>query len=119
MKIRIREKPGLTFDDVLLIPQKSDVLPKEVDVSTHITKEIKLNIPILSAAMDTVTESGLAVALAREGGLHKRDYAKSHGVGLADAIIAATVTAEQAEFKTLNTRHYPMLKGLRPAYRKA
>jgi IMP dehydrogenase len=69
MKIRIREKPGLTFDDVLLVPQKSDVLPKEVDVSTHITKEIKLNIPILSAAMDTVTESGLAIALAREGGM--------------------------------------------------
>jgi IMP dehydrogenase len=69
MKIKIREKAGLTFDDVLLIPQKSDVLPKDVDVSTYITKDIKLNIPILSAAMDTVTESRLAIALAREGGI--------------------------------------------------
>ena len=63
------EKVGLTFDDVLLVPQKSEVHPKEVDVSTFVTKEIKLNIPILSAAMDTVTESRLAIALAREGGI--------------------------------------------------
>jgi IMP dehydrogenase len=69
MKAKLRDKPGLTFDDVLLIPQKSEVLPKDADVSTHITKGIKLNIPILSAAMDTVTESGLAIALAREGGI--------------------------------------------------
>jgi IMP dehydrogenase len=63
------EKVGLTFDDVLLIPQKSAVHPKEVDVSTQVTKDIRLNIPILSAAMDTVTESRLAIALAREGGI--------------------------------------------------
>ena len=63
------EKTGLTFDDVLLIPQKSEVLPKEVDVRTSIARGIELNIPILSAAMDTVTESRLAIALAREGGL--------------------------------------------------
>ncbi|MGB8658177.1 MAG: IMP dehydrogenase [Candidatus Zixiibacteriota bacterium] len=69
MKTKIRDKAGLTFDDVLLIPQKSEVLPKNVDVSTFITKEIKLNIPVLSAAMDTVTESRLAIALAREGGI--------------------------------------------------
>ena len=69
MKTKIREKAGLTFDDVLLIPRKSDVLPKDVDVSTYITREIKLNIPILSAAMDTVTEFWLAIALAREGGI--------------------------------------------------
>lgn len=67
--MKIREKPGLTFDDVLLVPQKSDVLPKDVDVSTYVAKEIRLNIPILSAAMDTVTESHLAIALAREGGV--------------------------------------------------
>jgi len=60
---------GLTFDDVLLLPAKSDVLPTEVDVSTDLTKNIKLNIPIVSAAMDTVTEANLAIALAREGGL--------------------------------------------------
>lgn len=63
------KKTGLTFDDVLLVPAKSEVLPRETDVSTCIGAEIKLNIPILSAAMDTVTESRLAIALAREGGL--------------------------------------------------
>ena len=58
-----------TFDDVLLVPQNSDVLPKDVDLTTSLTKNISLNIPILSAAMDTVTESDMAIALAREGGL--------------------------------------------------
>jgi predicted nucleic acid-binding protein len=56
--------------------------------------------------------------LAKAGGLHKRDYGKSHGVGLADGIIAATAQAEGAELKTLNVRHYPMFKGLRPPYEK-
>lgn len=65
---------GLTFDDVLLIPGKSEVLPRDVDLQTFLTPDIKLNIPIISAAMDTVTESDLAIAIAREGGigiLHK------------------------------------------------
>jgi len=65
---------GITFDDVLLIPGKSHVLPRDVDLTTFLTPEIKLNIPFVSAAMDTVTESNLAIALAREGGigiLHK------------------------------------------------
>ncbi|MBE0067830.1 IMP dehydrogenase [Thermoanaerobacterium thermosaccharolyticum] len=62
-------KEGLTFDDVLLIPAKSDVLPKEVDTRTRLTNEIKLNIPLISAGMDTVTESRLAIAIAREGGI--------------------------------------------------
>lgn len=62
-------KTGLTFDDILLIPQKSGVSARNTDVSTYITKNIKLNIPILSAAMDTVTESRLAIALAQEGGI--------------------------------------------------
>jgi len=60
---------ALTFDDVLLVPAYSEVLPKDVDVSTYITPKIKLNIPLLSAAMDTVTESRMAIAIAREGGL--------------------------------------------------
>ena len=60
---------GLTFDDVLLVPAHSLVLPKEVDLTTHLTKSIKLNIPLLSAAMDTVTESRTAICMAREGGL--------------------------------------------------
>jgi len=60
-------KIGLTFDDVLLVPQYSEVLPRDIDISTFLTNEIKLNIPLLSAAMDTVTESRLAIAIAREG----------------------------------------------------
>lgn len=60
---------GLTFDDVLLIPNESEVIPREVDISTYLTRNIKLNIPVLSAAMDTVTEARLAIAIAREGGL--------------------------------------------------
>ncbi|MFM7358580.1 MAG: IMP dehydrogenase, partial [Sediminibacterium sp.] len=60
---------GLTYDDVLLVPAYSEVLPREVDIRTQLTRDIRLNIPLLSAAMDTVTEAGLAIALAREGGL--------------------------------------------------
>lgn len=62
-------KEGYTFDDVLLVPQKSQVLPNEVLLHTQLTKKIRLNIPVLSAAMDTVTEAALAIALARQGGL--------------------------------------------------
>jgi len=62
-------KYSLTFDDVLLVPQKSSILPRDVDLSTRLTKSISLNIPILSAAMDTVTESAMAIALARAGGM--------------------------------------------------
>lgn len=62
-------KQGLTFDDVLLIPAKSRIHPRNVNVQTRLTRKIKLNIPIVSAAMDTVTEAGLAIALAREGGI--------------------------------------------------
>lgn len=56
--------------------------------------------------------------IAKTGGLYKRDYGKSHGVGLADAIIAATCEAEKVELKTLNIKHYPMINGLKPAYKK-
>lgn len=62
-------KEGLTFDDVLLIPGESDVEPNNVDVSTHLTKSIKLNTPLMTAAMDTVTETEMAIAIAREGGV--------------------------------------------------
>jgi IMP dehydrogenase len=60
---------ALTFDDVLLLPGKSDVLPREVDLRTHVSRRIRLNIPLASAAMDTVTESRMAIAMAREGGI--------------------------------------------------
>lgn len=62
-------KEGLTFDDVLLVPAKSEILPKDTDTTTFLTKKIKLNIPLISAGMDTVTESKLAIAIAREGGI--------------------------------------------------
>src|SRR3989344_8831282 len=65
---------GLTYDDVLLIPDASDVSPRDVDVTTYLSRGIKLNVPIVSAAMDTITESQMAMAMAREGGigiLHK------------------------------------------------
>lgn len=81
-------KEGLTFDDVLLIPAESHVLPKETDISTYITKDIKLNTPILTAAMDTVTEADMAIAIAREGGLgiiHK-NMSIEHQADLVDRV---------------------------------
>ena len=68
---------GLTFDDVLLIPAYSEVLPKEVELKTQFSRNITLNVPIVTAAMDTVTESAMAIAIAREGGIgviHKNDH---------------------------------------------
>src|SRR5258705_13462425 len=60
---------ALTFDDILLVPRHSDVVPTQVDVSTRLTRNIRLTIPLVSAAMDTVTESSLAIAIAQQGGL--------------------------------------------------
>lgn len=69
MSKRIINDAALTFDDVLLVPAKSEVLPRNVDVSTYLTKKIKLNIPLMSAGMDTVTDSRMAISIAREGGI--------------------------------------------------
>lgn len=62
-------KQAYTFDDVLLVPNKSEVLPREVSLKTNLTKKIKLNLPVMSASMDTVTDSRMAIAVAREGGI--------------------------------------------------
>jgi len=81
--VKILENPGLTFDDVLLVPAKSEVHPREVDVSSYLTRNIRLNVPLVSAAMDTVTESDLAISLAREGGIgiiHKNMSIQRQGV---------------------------------------
>ena len=60
---------GLTFDDLLLVPGPSEVLPNQVEIKTNLTKKIKLNIPLMSASMDTVTEYEMAIAMARQGGI--------------------------------------------------
>lgn len=60
---------GITFDDVLLVPAYSEVIPNQVDLSTNLTKKIRLNIPMMSAGMDTVTEHRMAIAMARQGGI--------------------------------------------------
>ena len=105
-------KEGYTFDDVLLVPQKSEVLPSEVQVTTRLTKNITMNVPLLSAAMDTVTESATAIALARQGGIgiiHKNmsiaeqakqvDMVKRNESGMISNPITLTVdsTVEEAE----------------------
>ncbi len=69
MRDKISDHFGLTFDDVLLEPRYSKVLPADVDVTTHLTRRISLHIPLLSSPMDTVTESDMAIALAQEGGI--------------------------------------------------
>src|SRR3989304_6705683 len=76
---------GLTFDDILLLPGESKVLPKDVDVTVSLTPEIRLNIPLLTAAMDTVTEADTAIAIAREGGIgvvHRKSTAEEQAVGV-------------------------------------
>ncbi len=73
-KVGLSFQEGLTYDDVLLVPQYSEVLPRDVDISSNITKKIRLHVPLISSAMDTVTESAMAIAMAQEGGigiLHK------------------------------------------------
>jgi IMP dehydrogenase len=82
---------ALTFDDVLLQPARSDVLPTETDISTYVTKDIALNLPILSSAMDTVTESGMAIAMAQAGGM---------------GVIHKNLTAEQQAEQVKQVKHF-------------
>ena len=89
---------GITFDDVLLVPSYSEVIPNQVDLSTYLTKGIKLNIPMMSAGMDTVTEHRMAIAMARQGGIgiiHKKDVYKRQG---------------KVEWKSVISNFYPDLK---------
>ena len=79
---------GITFDDVLLVPQYSEVTPNMVDLSTHLTKKVKLNIPMMSAGMDTVTEHRMAIAMARQGGIgiiHKNMYIEAPIIPITDS----------------------------------
>ena len=84
---KIPPEEAYSFDDVLLIPNYSDVLPKDVTVSTRLTQNISLNIPIVSAAMDTVTEADTAISIAREGGVAKA----ARALNLAQPTISAQV----------------------------
>ncbi len=114
---------ALTFDDVLLVPAFSDVLPREVSITARLTRDITLNIPLLSAAMDTVTESGLAIALAQEGGIgiiHKNmspeaqarqvRLVKKHESGVVKDPL--TVSPETSIREVLELTHHYKISGL-------
>ncbi len=127
--MRVIQK-ALTFDDVLLVPAHSTVLPREVSLTTRITREIQLNIPLLSAAMDTVTESRLAIALAQEGGIgivHKNMSPRSQAAEVAkvkrfeSGVVKEPITISPAmtvrEVLEITRRHHisglPVLEGKR------
>ena len=117
------DREYLTFDDVLLVPSYSDFLPREADVSTRLTREIRINIPFVSAAMDTVTEADTAICMAREGGLgviHKnmtaeqqagevRKVKKSESGMIVDPI---TVSPDQTLASVVETMNYHKISGL-------
>ena len=84
---------GLTYDDVLLVPAFSEVLPREVNISTQFTRNLRINVPIVSAAMDTVTESRMAIAMAQEGGI---------------GVLHKNMTIEEQAAKMLLTKDLPL-----------
>src|SRR6187401_213224 len=105
---------GLTFDDVLLLPQETDVVPSEVDTTSRLTREISVRVPLLSAAMDTVTEARMAVAMAREGGIgvlhrnlsieeqaHQVDLVKRSESGMVSDPVTISPDATLAELDAL------------------
>lgn len=125
-----RVQDGLTFDDVLVVPSASDVLPKDVDISTRLTREIALNIPLISSAMDTVTEAATAIAMAQEGGLgiiHKNWPVERHAAevarvkkyesGVVTEPITVTPRMRLAEILDLSREHnisgFPVVEGKR------
>ena len=94
---------GITFDDVLLVPAYSKVIPNQVDVTTYLTKKVKLNIPMMSAGMDTVTEHRMAIAMARQGGIgiiHKNMSieAQAEEVDKVKSILTATQSYTDADY---------------------
>lgn len=97
---------------------KQIVLPSIVAAELYAGVKGEEELAALDRFVDLFRVVPVSTGIARSGGLYSRDYTKSHGVGLADAIVAATVDAEAADLKTLNVKHYPMFKGLKPAYRK-
>ena len=99
-------------------PPAAIILPGIVVAELYAAVKGDKELSALDRLISLVRVVPVSRELARAGGLYKMEYARSHGVGLADAIVAATVEAEKADLKTLNTRHYPMIKGLKPAYTK-
>ena len=86
---------GITFDDVLLVPAYSEVIPNQIDLSTNLTKTIKLNIPMMSAGMDTVTEHRMAIAMARQG-----------GIGVIHKNMSIEAQAEEVQKTELSLTHF-------------
>ena len=121
--MRILEE-ALTFDDVLLVPAYSEILPREVDLSTHVTRRIRLNVPLMSAAMDTVTEARLAITIAQEGGIgiiHKNMTidAQAREVGrvkkFESGVIKDPITVSPDMTHPRGARPHPLARHLRRA----
>ena len=105
---------GITFDDVLLVPQYSEVTPNMIDLSTQLTKNIKLNIPLMSAGMDTVTEHRMAIAMARQGGIgiiHKNMSVEAQAEEV-DKVSVQRMVLSQTHFSYIQIIHYRKLMTL-------
>ena len=103
-----------------LVKKNADkiIIPAIVSAELYANVRGERELKVLDNLLGVFRTIPISAELARKGGLLKNEYAKSHGTGLADAIIAATALSEKAALKTLNTKHFPMIKNLRPPYRK-